>query len=209
MQTQSKLFIGIGLIILIVIGFSLSGEDEQSNLASHDSNMADSAEMMDDGEMMDDDKVEAVEMMDDEDGEMMDDDKTDMETVHPASPTDVVMGDEKKETMSEALSAPLAAGIYTEYSPEAVTTSDAKHIVLNFSATWCPSCRTVDKDINANISSIPAGVEIYKVDYDTNVALRKQYGITTQHTFVVVNSDGSMIKKWSGGSTLKDVLGNL
>ena len=56
---------------------------------------------------------------------------------------------------------------------------------------------------------IKTSVEIYKVDYDTALEMRKQYGITTQHTLVVVNSDGTMIKKWSGGSTLSGIINKL
>jgi thiol-disulfide isomerase/thioredoxin len=100
-------------------------------------------------------------------------------------------------------------GEYIAYEPSAVAASNADSIILNFSATWCPSCRALDKDINENLSTIPAGVEIYKVDYDSNVALRQQYGVTTQHTLVEVTADGTMIQKWSGGNTLESVVAKI
>jgi len=199
METQTKVLIFIGLIIAVVIGFSLLQSDEptavtttSSDTMSEESMDTNEAGMMDETEgdmeaameegMMDDD----MDMMDD--GEMMDDDMMDA-----AEPT------------AQATS----AGTYLAYSPEAVASSNADNILLTFSASWCPSCRTLDANITENLSSIPAGTEIYKVDYDTNVALRQQYGVTTQHTHVLINSEGELIKKWSGGNTLDDLVASI
>ena len=82
------------------------------------------------------------------------------------------------------------SGTYTAYDAEKIATSDADHIVLFFHATWCPSCRALDAEINANTNSIPSGVEIYKLDYDTETALKRQYGITTQHSVIEIDSTG-------------------
>ncbi|MFT7645030.1 MAG: thioredoxin 1 [Candidatus Paceibacteria bacterium] len=198
MNTQSKIFIGLGIVLLLVVGFNLerNDSDDRSNLAANDSSIVKTAELAD----------EETELANEE---VVGDTKIEDEKVMTDS--EVMNGNEtvSADTLSAAPAAPLAAGIYTTYTPAAITNSVGEFIVLNFSATWCPSCRTVDKNINADLSSIPAGVEIYKVDYDTNVALRKQYGVTTQHTFVLVSSDGAMVKKWVGGSTLKDVLAKL
>lgn len=71
--------------------------------------------------------------------------------------------------------------------------------VLFFHASWCPTCRAADADISAKLSSIPAGLIIHKVDYDTATDLKKKYGVTYQHTFVQVDEKGEMITKWSGG----------
>jgi thiol-disulfide isomerase/thioredoxin len=109
----------------------------------------------------------------------------------------------------EVMAESAIAGDYIDYDAAAIASSEAKHIVLNFSATWCPSCRSLDKDINANLSTIPNGVEIYKIDYDSNVALRQQYGVTVQHTLVEITADGTMINKWSGGNTLDSILAKL
>jgi len=87
-----------------------------------------------------------------------------------------------------------------------VANSDAEHIVLFFAASWCPSCRALDKDILANQGSIPSGVEIYKVDYDTAIALKKQYGVTTQHSLIEIASDGTAKSSITHPATLADVL---
>jgi thioredoxin 1 len=97
-------------------------------------------------------------------------------------------------------------GTYQAYDPELVTNSNAEHIVLFFHATWCPSCRALEKDILANKGAIPAGVEIYKVDYDTAIALKKQYGVTTQHSLIEIASDGTAKSSITHPATLADVL---
>jgi thiol-disulfide isomerase/thioredoxin len=82
-------------------------------------------------------------------------------------------------------------------------------IVLDFSATWCPSCVQIKKDIENSLSDIPADVTIVLVDYDSNKDLRVKYGVTSQHTFVQVKNNGEKIKLWQGGKTLEDVLANI
>jgi thiol-disulfide isomerase/thioredoxin len=72
--------------------------------------------------------------------------------------------------------------------------------VLFFHASWCPTCRTADADILKNVSTIPSGATIIKVDYDKEVALKQKYGVTTQHTFVEIDTQGNLLEKWSGGN---------
>lgn len=98
------------------------------------------------------------------------------------------------------------AGVYTEYDAEAVKQSDADHILLFFKASWCPSCRALDADIVENAEDIPAGVEIYTVDYDTATDLKRKYGITTQHSIIEIDASGEAKSSISHGLTLKDVL---
>jgi len=97
-------------------------------------------------------------------------------------------------------------GVYQTYSEAGLAASTATHNVLIFSATWCPSCRALDKDITENLSRLPGNVALFTIDYDTNVALRQQYGVTTQHTLVLVETDGTAIKSWRGGNTLTALL---
>jgi thioredoxin 1 len=112
---------------------------------------------------------------------------------------------------TEAVSTPAepASGTYQTYSTEALAASSAKHNILIFSATWCPSCRALDKDIKDNVGNIPGDTALFTVDYDSNVALRQKYGVTTQHTLVLVETDGTSIKSWRGGNTLTSVLTNI
>ena len=100
-------------------------------------------------------------------------------------------------------------GSYEAYAPEKLARAEAGDVVLFFHASWCPSCRTLDTDINAHLSDIPDAVTILKTDYDTQTELKKKYGVTYQHTMVQVDKDGNLIKKWNGGSTLAGELGQI
>jgi thiol-disulfide isomerase/thioredoxin len=101
----------------------------------------------------------------------------------------------------------MTKGGYISYSD--YTSSQGKYkdfkVVLYFHAPWCPTCQALDKNINANLDSIPAKTIIVKTDYDSSNELKKKYGVTYQHTLVQVDSSGSKIKKWSGSPELKDL----
>jgi|GEM_PF-243068 len=92
------------------------------------------------------------------------------------------------------------AGSYEDYAPEKLAKANTGKVVLFFYATWCPTCRAADKALTG-APSIPAGLTILKADYDTQTALKKKYGVTTQDTFVQVDAQGTMLKKWSGTIT--------
>ena len=114
---------------------------------------------------------------------------------------------EEKEVMMqedvEKNDSMMKAGSYESYSPEKVVLASATHdVVLFFRASWCPTCRAVDADIKANLSKIPEELAILDVDYDNSASLKQKYGVTYQHTFVQVDKDGNLIKKWSGSPTL-------
>lgn len=103
---------------------------------------------------------------------------------------------EKSDTM-------MKAGSYEAYSADKVMLASATHdVVLFFRASWCPTCIALDKDIKANLSKIPSDLAILDVNYDNSSDLKKKYGVTYQHTFVQVDKDGNLIKKWSGSGTL-------
>jgi thiol-disulfide isomerase/thioredoxin len=100
----------------------------------------------------------------------------------------------------------IAQGSYQAYSSEKISRAENGNVILFFHASWCPSCRALNSDIEANMNAIPEGITILKVDYDKEVALKKKYDITYQHTLVQVTKDGELIKKWSGGSKLTNVI---
>ena len=79
------------------------------------------------------------------------------------------------------------AGRYVDYSAEAVAATPGTKILF-FHAPWCPQCRSLEESIKTTV--LPDNVTIFKVDYDLNQALRQQYGVTLQTTFVKVNDEG-------------------
>lgn len=101
----------------------------------------------------------------------------------------------------------MASSGYQVYTKAAFDAAKNEQRVLFFHATWCPTCRGADTDITKNLATLPKGMVIFKTDYDKETALKKQYGITYQHTFVLVDKDGKALKKWAGGG-LKDIIDN-
>ena len=98
------------------------------------------------------------------------------------------------------------SGQYEAYEPSKLALAAKGPVVLFFHASWCPTCKAADADIMTNLAAIPANITILKVDYDSNPELKKKYGVTYQHTFVQVDANGVMLKKWSGSSTLSDIV---
>jgi len=135
---------------------------------------------------------------------------------------EVVMTDEQKDkaiveakdqtAMGQDIikdNAMLKAGSYESYSPEKIAKAATGNVVLFFRASWCPTCISLNKDIKANLNKIPASLTILDVDYDNSFDLKKKYGVTFQHTFVQVDKDGNLIKKWSGSPTLTALISEI
>jgi len=101
------------------------------------------------------------------------------------------------------------AGSYESYASEKLAFAETGNVVLFFRASWCPSCRALDKNIKENLGAIPSDLKILDVDYDNSKELKQKYGVTTQHTLVQVDKDGNMISKWSGSPTLSGLISQL
>lgn len=85
------------------------------------------------------------------------------------------------------------AGVYADYSTEKVAATSGTKLLF-FYAPWCPQCRELDADITKN--GLPAGVTVFKTDYDSNQALRQKYGVTIQTTFVKIDDNGDKIASY-------------
>jgi thiol-disulfide isomerase/thioredoxin len=107
---------------------------------------------------------------------------------------------------SDGATAAVPAGAYlskAEYAEQAASRAGSK-VVYFFHAPWCPTCRATEKAIARD--GIPAGLTLVKVDFDTESDLRKQYGVTTQHTFVQVDPSGAELAKWTGSEGGAEIL---
>jgi thioredoxin 1 len=87
------------------------------------------------------------------------------------------------------------------YSPEAVQAELAagKTVVLDFSASWCPSCQAQGRSISALRDENPGYAErlaFFVVDWDTykDTDLAKQYGITRRGALVLLKGDQVVAK---------------
>ena len=70
---------------------------------------------------------------------------------------------------------------------------------------WCPTCQRADKNLKG--SGVPEGLTVVKTDYDSSSALKKQYGVTVQHTFVQVDPSGEALAKFTGSDTAEEIAG--
>lgn len=103
---------------------------------------------------------------------------------------------ENKDTMMQA---PESSAQYVAYSQEAYEAASTKKRVLFFHASWCPTCKVANEEFMKDAAQLPEDVVVFKVDYDTEMELKKKYGITYQHTFVLVDAEGEAVEKWNGG----------
>lgn len=130
-------------------------------------------------------------------------------TYAPGEPSDQV---NIKTVATE--SAEIAGSKYIEYNEIAFENLADKRRVLFFYANWCPICRPADASFKENISLIPNDVVVFRVNFndpDTDEdekELAKKYQITYQHTYVLVDSTGKLVKKWSSGE-IEELLQNL
>ena len=190
MTKTSTVAVIIGLIVIGGIAYALSSSDAAMKKEDGTSMIEDNGGVP--GSAMTGDAVMKDASMEPKDPMMKDD----------AMNTDDVMMDDGADSADAAMK----KGSYEAYSPDKLVLASSGDVVLFFHAPWCPICAALEKDINAHISTIPAGLTILKVDYDTATELKKKYGVTVQHTFVQIRADGSLISKWSDASTLAAVV---
>ena len=141
-----------------------------------------------------------------EDGEKMMDKGTDMMEKGDTMMKEgegIMKDDTKKDD------AMMSVGSYEPYAAEKIAKAAEGDVVLFFRASWCPTCRAIDADIQAHRNEIPKGVTILDVNYDDSTALKQKYGVTYQHTFVQVDADGNQIAKWQGSPTLAALVANI
>lgn len=81
----------------------------------------------------------------------------------------------------------------------------ANDVVLFFNASWCSTCKIARENFEASLDQIPSNLTIVMVDFDESADLKKQYGVTVQHTFVQVDNQGEELKKWSGSVSVDQV----
>jgi hypothetical protein len=82
-------------------------------------------------------------------------------------------------------------------------------VVLFFNAAWCSTCKVARDNFEASLDQIPVDLTIVVVDFDTATELRKLYGVTVQHTFVQIDASGQAIGKWSGSTSIDEIVEQL
>ena len=98
---------------------------------------------------------------------------------------------------------------YDQYQASKDKYADSK-VVLFFNAKWCPACRAINEALTSDPGKIPAKTTVVSVDYDQHTNLRQRYGVTTQHTFVQIDTNGEETRQWVSTSVdalLKELQG--
>ncbi len=119
-------------------------------------------------------------------------------------------GAETEETSTETTTEETvsSAGTYTEYSPDKLDNLSGRTLIF-FHAGWCPTCQALEKDILANLSEIPSDVTILKADFDTELELRKEYGVNIQSTVVQIDENGNTVTEVYAPTRLSTLLSKL
>jgi len=103
--------------------------------------------------------------------------------------------DPVRDTLIEMTDVPM----YIDYHADQLERHLGKDsLILFFHAEWCPLCRKSEAVIQEGFESLEGGVIWMKVDYDTEIELRKEYGITYQDTFIVLNAEGEEVERQNG-----------
>ena len=98
---------------------------------------------------------------------------------------------------------------YDQYQASKDKYADSK-VVLFFNAKWCPACRAINEALTSDPGKIPAKTTVVSVEYDQYTDLRQRYGVTTQHTFVQIDTNGEKTRQWVSTSVdalLKELQG--
>jgi thioredoxin 1 len=76
---------------------------------------------------------------------------------------------------------------FKPYTPEAVKSAmaEGKTTLLFFHAPWCPVCKAQEPKVQAYLNGAHKDVMAFKVDYDSNVGLRKDLKVQKQSTLIL------------------------
>jgi thiol-disulfide isomerase/thioredoxin len=76
---------------------------------------------------------------------------------------------------------------FKPYTTEAVKAAmgEGKITLLFFHAPWCPVCKAQEPKVKSHLNGAHKNVVAFKVDYDSNVALRKELKVDKQSTLIL------------------------
>ena len=110
------------------------------------------------------------------------------------------------DASEESMSSPGAWIDWADYDADRAAYA-ASDVVLFFHADWCPDCRATGESLDSE--GVPDGLTVVKVDFDEATELRREYGVTVQHTFVHVDDEGTALSTWTGSGSGADIAAEL
>ncbi len=197
---DKKIIIGVVVAVVALGGMYVAVQSSNSDKMMMDKKMAEEKAMKDESMTEGDHAMK-------KDGEWTPEEMEAMKKDESMKEGETMMKDDKMMVKDDAMM--MKGGQYIAYDASKIAFAKEGKVVLFFNASWCPTCRAIDADIKASLADIPANTLIMSVDYDSSKDLKVKYGVTTQHTFVQVDANGSSLNKWIGGDTLEKVLSNI
>jgi len=74
-----------------------------------------------------------------------------------------------------------------------------RRTVVFFYATWCPNCILTLSELSERWAEIDPGITLVIADYDREKALKAEYGVTYQDTFVLLDAKAAPVRLWNAG----------
>lgn len=71
--------------------------------------------------------------------------------------------------------------------------------VVFFFATWCPNCILTLSELQEKWNEIDPDITLVIADYDQETALKAEYGVTYQDTFVLLDKNAKSVRLWNAG----------
>lgn len=174
--------------VTIVIGLLVAGgiayyfyQNSASNVSTDDALIQEEGVRSDEGMMKAEDMVKSDDAMMEDEGMMKSD--------------EAMINDDGTMKSEEAVKKETGP-VYMDYTDGVI--GNGQTSILFFHAAWCPDCKKADTDLTEIYKAGGATVATYKVDYDSQTELKQRYGITNQHTFVVISGEGDPIKVITG-----------
>ncbi|MBN2625171.1 MAG: thioredoxin family protein [Spirochaetales bacterium] len=116
------------------------------------------------------------------------------------APENSMMAMENSSPMNDTMGMEGEPFITYKNPEQAMMLAEEKPTVLFFNASWCPDCRAAREDFLTHKSSL-TDINLILVDYDDSDDLKMKYGVTYQHTFVLIDGMGKSLDFWNGGGT--------
>lgn len=74
--------------------------------------------------------------------------------------------------------------------------NDGKAKLLFFYATWCPKCQANQKKLISWYKEGEYAISTYRLDYDREIALKEQFSISAQDTFILLDETGEEVDRF-------------